>query len=304
MQKWKKLGLIFDPTDRFDWMQTHATTPMPVHLEGDVYRVFFSTRNKLNQNQTAFVDIDINNPKEILNISKEPVFTLGKLGHFDCDGVYATCIIRVGDKLYLYYGGWNAGQRGLFYSHIGLAISEDNGLSFKRVSQAPILNRDDIDPLSLMAPFVIKEENIWKMWYASGIKYYYENNILRSFYTVKYAESDDGIKWRKSGITSLDLGDKDSNIARASIYKENGKYVAWYPVVSKELGSYRIGYGESKDGKVFERMDEKVTLTTSDSGWDSQAVTYPLVMNHNDKYYLFYNGNQFGKDGFGIAVSG
>ncbi len=303
MKKWKKLGLIFDPTDRFDWMQTHATTPMPVHLEGDVYRVFFSTRNKLNQNQTAFVDIDINNPKEILNISKEPVFTLGKLGHFDCDGVYATCIIRVGDKLYLYYGGWNAGQRGLFYSHIGLAISEDNGLSFQRVSQAPILNRDDIDPLSLMAPFVIKEENIWKMWYASGIKYYYENDILKSFYTVKYAESNDGIHWNKSGITSLEIGDKDSNIARASIYKENNKYIAWYPVVSKELGSYRIGYGESLDGKVFERMDEKVTISTSESGWDSQAVTYPFVMKHKDKYYMFYNGNQFGKDGFGVAIS-
>ena len=60
VHNWKKLGLIFDPTNRYDWMQTHATAAMPVHIEGDIYRVFFSTRNKLNQSQTAFIDIDIN----------------------------------------------------------------------------------------------------------------------------------------------------------------------------------------------------------------------------------------------------
>ena len=32
-------------------------------------------------------------------------------------------------------------------------------------------------------------------------------------------------------------------------------------------------------------------------------ITYPSVINHNNKYYMFFNGNDYGKNGFGVAVS-
>lgn len=302
MFNWKKLNLIFDPTDRYDWMQTHATTPTPIHLYDDTYRVFFSTRNAKNQNQTAFLDIDLKDPKRIINISEKPVLSLGDYGAFDCDGVYMTSIVKSDDKLYGYYGGWNAGKNNLFYSKIGLAVSENNGLTFKRISKAPILNIDDVDHLSTMAPFVIKDNDLWKMWYASASKFYLENEQLKSIYTVKYAESDDGINWKKSNIISIPLGEKDSNIARACIIKEDNIYRAWYPVVSKQTNQYRIGYADSEDGILFDRKDHLSGISVSKEGWDSQAITYPYVINHKNKLYLFYNGNNFGKEGFGLAV--
>lgn len=302
--KWKKLGLIFQPAQRFDWMQTHATTPVALHLKKDLFRIFFSTRNSLNQNQVGFVDLDLNDPHRIVALSEQPVLGVGQLGYFDCDGVYATSIVRVDEDLYCYYAGWNAGLRGLFYSSIGLAISNDNGQSFNRVSEAPLMGRDDVDKWAVMAPFVLKIDDTWRMWYASGISLHYgKDGKLGSFYDVKYAESADGIAWRKTGKVAIGLGDKDSNIARACVVKEDQLYRVWYPVVAKSTGQYRIGYGESEDGMTFVRKDEALEFGTSVKGWDSQAVTYPFVFSHAGVWYMLYNGNEYGKDGFGLAIS-
>jgi hypothetical protein len=280
---WDKKGLVFVPRGQYEWMQTHASNPVAVYLEGDVYRILFSTRNKYSQSQVGFIDVNVTWPHEILNISEKPVLGLGKLGYFDCDGVYA-------------------GVRGMFYSSIGLAISEDRGLTFNRVSEAPILSRDEIDKWAVMAPFVLQESDIWRMWYASGIKVYHENEKLMSYYDIKYAESEDGIKWKKTGISSIELGSEDSNIARPCVVKEGDLYRVWYPVVRKGSKEYRIGYGESTDGIHFTRMDHLAPIRHSDSGWDSRSVTYPYVFRHRGKYYMLYNGNDFGKDGFGLAV--
>jgi hypothetical protein len=36
-------------------------------------------------------------------------------------------------------------------------------------------------------------------------------------------------------------------------------------------------------------------------GWDSEMMCYPNVFECNKDTYLIYNGNDFGKNGFGIA---
>jgi hypothetical protein len=76
--------------------------------------------------------------------------------------------------------------------------------------------------------------------------------------------------------------------------------------VSQALGQYRIGYGESEDGLTFNRLDSSaeaaLNVSSSASAWDSLAVTYPYVFHHNSKRYMLYNGNEFGKTGFGLAI--
>ena len=99
----KKIGHIFSPDGEFDWMQSHATVPTPFKIGKEIYRIFFSTRNNLNQNQVGYVDININNPTKVINISEEPVIKLGKLGYFDCDGIYGTCIVKNSNKINFYF---------------------------------------------------------------------------------------------------------------------------------------------------------------------------------------------------------
>ena len=117
---WKKLGLIFKPDQSLDWMQSHATTPVPVHLQDNEYRIFFSSRNQRNQNSLGYIDIDINTPNKINSISKNPVLELGELGNFDCDGIYGTSIVNQNGKLILHECRMECRFKRSFYSSIGI----------------------------------------------------------------------------------------------------------------------------------------------------------------------------------------
>jgi hypothetical protein len=142
------------------------------------------------------------------------------------------------------------------------------------------------------------------MWYVSGYKWDEDaNNDPQSYYHIKYAESEDGIHWKREGLISVEhTHPGETNIGRLSILKEDGIYKAWYPYACGKLG-YRIGYAESTDGGfIFDRMDHLAGVTISDKPWENEAVSYPAVVTYKGKKYMFYNGNKFGKDGIALAV--
>ena len=78
----------------------------------------------------------------------------------------------------------------------------------------------------------------------------------------------------------------------------------WYSYRGQpSITTYRIGYAESPDGVHWSRMDEKMhSLDVSEGGWDSEMICYPYVFDHKGKRYMLYNGNGYGKTGFGLAV--
>ena len=122
---------------------------------------FFCGRNIKNQSLIGYFDIDLKYPK-ILNISKKPVLELGSLGAFDDNGVTASCPVRISkNKIYLYYIGWKPKSTTRYSLMTGLAISNNNGKTFKRFSKAPILKLTNREPYSILtAPFVLKEKII------------------------------------------------------------------------------------------------------------------------------------------------
>ena len=94
-------------------------------------------------------------------------------------------------------------------------------------------------------------------------------------------------------------------ISRPTVIKESfDKYKMWYSYrAQSNIKTYRIGYAESNDGKIWIRMDKKMKdFDVSKNGWDSEMICYPFVFNHKNKYYMLYNGNKYGKSGFGIAI--
>ena len=40
----------------------------------------------------------------------------------------------------------------------------------------------------------------------------------------------------------------------------------------------------------------------NENDWDFQMIAHPYVMEVSDKIVAFYNGNGFGKTGFGCAI--
>ena len=298
--KWRKLGLIFTPSGKHPWMQSHASLPTSFRLAGNTYRVYFASRDSKNRSYIGYMDFDIQNLGNPLYISKEPVLVPGPIGCFDDHGVYASSLVECEAQIFMYYIGWNPGTKApLFYSSIGLAISEDKGKSFKKKSKAPIMSRSEFDPCLVTSPCVLIDSGAWRMWYVSGFKWEQEGDELHSYYHIKYAESEDGIHWERKGLVCIDLLPGERNIARPCVIKE-GVYKMWYSYNAGQ--GYRIGYAESSDGYVWKRMDNEAGIDVSPTGWDSKAIAYPWVLTHSGRKYMLYNGNDFGKDGFGLAL--
>ena len=300
--KWRKIGLILEPKGQFDWMVTHASLPFAERIDEDLYRIYFYGRDNQNRSQIGYLEININNPQRILYITEKPVLELGSLGTFDDSGVMSSWVVNYGSKKHLYYVGWTRGVTVPYYSYIGLAISKNGGKTFERFSKAPILERNSVDPYLTASPCIIVENGRWRMWYISGIRREIENNKPMAYYHLKYAESEDGIHWKRDGTVCIDFKYKgETRIARPCVIREDGISKMWY-CYAIGSGGYRIGYAESGDGIHWERKDEEVGIGVSESGWDSEMICYPFVFEHKCQKYMLYNGNEYGKTGFGYAI--
>ena len=125
------------------------------------------------------------------------------------------------------------------------------------------------------------------------------NGKPRHSYHIRYAESDDGLHWRRSGRVCIDYqSEEEYAISRPSVLRDGDLYRMWY---SYRGSSYRIGYAESDDGVAWVRKDEEAGIDVSPDGWDSEMIEYPCVFDHAGSRYMLYNGNGYGATGIGLA---
>jgi predicted GH43/DUF377 family glycosyl hydrolase len=296
---WEKLGLIIRPQKRLWWMQTHAFVPTVYSLGGSEYRVYFSGRDSNNISHIGYAEIDLSDPLRMPRYSENPVLTVGELGCFDDNGVTPSCVIDCGEKTFLYYIGWNKRSRVRMGLVAGLAVSNDRGKTFTRVSRAPLMGRTDVEPYNILTgPTVIKEDNHFKMWYVSCMGWVHEDLPI---YNIKYAESLDGVSWERPGITCIDFKSFDEHsLARPYVLKDDGRYKMWYAYKGT---NYRIGYAESDDGKKWQRLDSLAGIDVSKSGYDSEMIEFANVVRQDAAFFMFYSGNNYGIDGVALAQS-
>ena len=278
-------------------MQSHAANPIADHVHDDLFRIYFSTRDSDNRSSIGWVEIDIKHPSRVIRIAGQPVLEPGQKGYFDDSGVTCCCILRKGNTRWLYYLGWNLGVTVPWRNSIGLAISQD-GERYERVSLAPIMDRCDVDPLSLSYCWVTEDNDIFRMWYGSNLAWGSQRTDFQ--YRIKCAYSRDRINWTRNGQTVIFPNDAEEYaFARPSVIRENDIFKMWYTYRGL---SYRIGYAESRDGENWLRKDREVGIDVSIGEWDGEEIGYPCVFEHNGKKYMLYCGNGYGRTGFGLAV--
>jgi hypothetical protein len=304
MQIWKKIGLVYSVENYSDQMYSHAAAPIAVPIGNDKLKVYFTARNKSNRSEIFSIIIDIYHGIKVIEVNSDSILSLGEIGSFDEDGVWIANLLIHNQRQYLYYIGWNRGVNVPFRNSIGLAISDDDGKSFQKVSNGPILDRSIYDPCFVASNDVMFDEDKFKMWYLSCVEWVMVGDKLMHKYHIKYAESLDGIQWNREGKVAIDFQyEEEYAISVPRVLKENGLYKMWYSYRgSPRSQTYRIGYAESSNGINWTRKDELVGLDVSDSGWDSEMICYPYVFDHKGERYMLYNGNGYGKTGFGLAV--
>jgi hypothetical protein len=279
-------------------MRTHAMVPTPDRMEGSLYRVYFSGRDDRNRSHVAYAVIDLEHPTRIVEMAPAPCLAPGDLGCFDDNGVTPSCLVRAGDEQRLYYIGWNPGSTVRVHLFAGLATSSDGGRTFARWSRAPILERTREEPFLNTAPWVIPNGTGWRLYYVAGIGW---DAPDRPRYHIRTATSEDAISWHRAGQICLDLrGPQETNLARPYVVREGGVYRMW---LSHRGGAYRIGYAESTDGVTWIRDDAWGGLDISGSGFDDEMVEYAAVVPHRGGHVMFYNGNDYGREGVAVATS-
>jgi hypothetical protein len=307
-QKWEKLGQVFSPDNYSNLMVRYARIPIADYYKDDTFDVYFGSRDRTNRERIFKLKFDLSR-LEVVDIFENPILNFGEtLGAFDDNGVSPCCILNIGRKKFLYYAGWNVHVKIPFTCAVGLAISDDNGESFKRKFKGPVLDRNKYEHQFVAVNDVMVDEGLFKSWYLSCSKWEYDKNSpnkLVHYYAINYAESENGSDWKQTGEMAVGFKNKyEYAISTPRVIKEpGGSYGMWYSYrAQKDVETYRIGYATSYDGRKWVRQDETVGLDVSKAGWDSEMVCYPFVFSHKGNRYMLYNGNSYGKTGFGIAV--
>ena len=269
--KWEKLGRIFMPQGG-GWMSTHAQNPLPEVLGHGYYRVHFSARDERNRSRGGHFVFHIDRPNEIFDVSEFPSIDLGALGAFDDAGAMPGSLVALGEERLMFYTGWSRTVDVPFAFHIGLASSK-NDKEFSRVSRAPVLGRNFHDPYVTGAPYVLVESGRFRMWYVSCTSWVLDDvaGKPRHYYTVKYAESKNGLNWQCSDHLCLGYAQGEYAIARPVVWKSETGYRMWFSYRG-DGGTYRVGVADSADGIQWTRSEQPLGIDVSRTGWDSEMI--------------------------------
>lgn len=313
--KWSKMGKIFDPTEHKlpNRCSKFAQSPQTLVLE-DRVRVYFSTRELdctgKYLSHTAFADFS-RDMGQLLDVCTNQVLPLGGLGCFDEHGIFPINVLQDGNRLLAFTTGWNRKVSVSADASIGLAISHDQGLTFKRCGSGPIMSSSLKEPFLVGDAFVKCFEDTYHMWYIYGTQWkkFNEDSDPDRVYKIAYASSTDGVHWKRDSrqIISDRLNSDECQALPTVLFLDDTYHM--YFCYRQAFGfredpsrGYRLGYAWSKDAKSWVRDDNMSGIDISKDGWDSQMQCYPHIFECDSKTYLLYNGNEFGKFGFGLAV--
>lgn len=314
MFEWKKLGKVFTPQEvkGRDWCKEFAQAPATLIFD-EYVRVYFSCRPQADSDgkyisRCAYIDLDRNNPLKVLRIAEKPVFKLGGLGEFDEFGTYIMSVIRDGCDVRAYYAGITRCVSVPFNTGIGTATSYDKGETFKKYGTGPIISYSPDEPFILSGPKIRKFAGKWFLFYIAGRKWKMMNGRTEPVYKIRMAVSTDGIYWEKEHRDLLPSRlEEDEAQSGPDVFEASGRYHMFF--CYRKSGNHRgkedglrIGYASSDDLFKWKREDDKAGITVSQEGWDSEMVRYPHVFELDGKTYMLYNGNEFGRNGFGLAV--
>lgn len=302
--KWRKLGRVWAPDGTLWWAKAYALLPTVDVVSDEVLRVYFAALDENRFGRIGFLEVDAGEPTRVIRDPLQPVLDLGDPGTFDDSGVNPSCLLRRDGVTSLYYIGWQRSCGVPYHVFAGLARSL-RGQRFNRVQPTPILDRTPSEPFIRSAMSVIREGDQFIAWYPSASAWTIVAGSPYPTYAIRRAVSSDGIHWLPDNVLALSLADygrDEFGLGRPWVVRDETLYRMWYSIRCRSQ-PYRLGYAESADGVSWQRRDDEVGITRSQPGaWDSEMICYPCVVDAYGRRYMFYNGNQHGSTGFGVAV--
>ncbi|WP_029031126.1 hypothetical protein [Salinarimonas rosea] len=304
-QTWLPLGRVLEPRPTDGWWTSHAAYPTAVTRQDGTVDIYFSVRDGAQRSSLACVRVALDGTRyERVGPVEGPLLEPGPRGAFDADGVTVGCVLPIGRRLHAYYLGWTVGVSVPFTNFIGLAVADRPGAPFVRVGATPIVGRSEANPLTVGYPWVVEMGvGDYRMWFGSHLSWGEERLAME--HVVKEARSRDGLSWTQSPRVVIGLaGTADPGefaISRPCVVREpDGTLSMWY---ARRRPGYALGHAWSPDGgETWERRDDALVIFGAPDAWEATERTYPMVFDHGGERYMLYNGDGYGRTGFGLAV--
>jgi hypothetical protein len=301
--RWHKLGLLYAPEGRRGWDSSHAMLPTPLRLFDRTIRLYLAHLDRGGIGRIGHIDVELTDNPKVVAAAAAPTLDIGLPGDFDDNGVVPSCLVPVNGTLRLYYSGFQLQSQVPYTIFSGVATASDPSGPFERLTRIPALDRREGEHFFRAAPFVLAETGRWRMWYIGGSGWIPSagGKMLPS-YSLRHMESGDGLTWSGPSVECLTPDFPDEiGFGRPFIIRDEATYRMWLPIRSRS--GYRIGYATSPDGLRWERQREAPGIECSLAGWDSEMVTYPVIVRVDDRWIMFYNGNGYGRTGVGAAIA-
>ena len=310
------MGKVFDPRDHrlANGCEEFAQSPQALVFD-DFIRVYFSSRQRdaggKYLSHVCYADFS-KDFSAVLGVNQAPVIPLGKLGCFDQHGIFPMNVVRHAGKILGYTSGWTRRVSVSVDTGIGLATSEDCGRTFARAFDGPILAASLHEPFLVGDPFVLPADGILHMWYIFGVRWtrFSADAAPDRVYKIGHATSLDGVRWTKEEARQIvaDSLHGDESQALPTVARIGSRYHMFFcyrESADFRTGSgrgYRLGHACSDDLANWTRDDEAGGMAMQGDGWDSQMMCYPHLFECGGRIHLLYNGNDFGRHGFGLAI--
>ncbi|OLQ86141.1 hypothetical protein BIY22_12895 [Vibrio panuliri] len=304
--KWRKLGNIFDISarDLGPYGISHCANPRAINLHGDIFRIFYCSRDLDNRSSVFAIDFDISS-LSILHVYTEPFLTYGKQNSYFSDGISIGNFYEVNGIRYLTFMGWKNPENEHWFGQIGIAeLTANYELNLMGDDTKPMIPLDNSDSISLSYPWVTKlPDDTYEMWYGSTKSWVAESNT-EMVHILKRRCSSDGFNWNETTDEVPFFEGIAQAFSSPCIY-DFGKYKQmWFSYRSGSGTPYRIGSAISYGNSEWELSLNEMTISPSEveSDWDANMVEYPFVFEHKKMLYMLYNGDGYGKTGFGLAI--
>lgn len=306
---WRRHGLVLQPPEEHTWWHSHAQAPTILPIDDRLWRVYFGAREQPPRSRILCADLDPGDGFRVLRVYPDPVLPLGAPGTFDSHGMGPSTVLRIDGRIHLYYTGMALRSDVPYQLAIGLAISDD-GLTFRRAGEGPVLSIGPHDPLFVSTPCVRRTSDGFAMWFASGVAWRSGDGGLDPFYVIRHTRSADGVFWSRATEWVFGSGTEDeAGLVRPWVVEGGEGLQLWYS--RRGAGRFRTRDGEAY--RLHEAMmdgDHVVASTQrpvifenppAEGDWDGWMQAYACIQPLGDDLIMLYNGNDFGRGGFGYA---
>jgi hypothetical protein len=282
-------------------MSSHGYVPTAVVLPTRI-RLFAAFWDQSSIGRIGYVDVSRDDPTKVIGFSTQPSLDVGEPGTFDAHGVTPMSVNRVDDQLWLHYAGWQRVPEARYLLFSGLAISDDDGATFRRHAKVPVLDRSSHHFL-VRTGFFLRCEQRWQAWVAQSTGLPEIAGKLTPQYALYHLESEDGINWPHTGDLCFELNDVIFGYGRTAVWRgDDHQYHGLFSVRRRTTG-YSIEYSRSPDGRKWESLRKDQMAFHPDHTQPSQRETmFANVVHVANRRFMFYNGDSFGREGIRAAI--